>query len=965
MMHPMTSRVLSVVGALATGVLLFSGNPPVEMDAREFPFAPVTLHTADSMLVKLTVREKISQLLIHKGYDSTLQDVGGFVITEQGACFDPGCRLDKNGIPYYIGINMLQGALANTQLLPRKEELLASTNNTEVVTDYARAFGQTLQGCGVNFIIGPSLDIYYNDLNPYTLHHSFSDTVSEVIAYSSAFLSGLRSTGVVAVVGSYPGLGNMERGYERNAPIVFSRKNQLYSNDMVPFKALINDGVQGVLVGNAHVPAVDSGSNVLASGSPQVHATLREQMGFNGLAWSDLTNSNREIPVSPLEALMAGADIVIIDGNVDKKIAQIEAAVESGALTMEALDRKCNRVIQSKVWSQKKAFGASRWDNRRTTQQLELRERQVVQHSLTLLKNDRDLVPLRRLDTMNLALIHLSDQADPKLAMLLERYAPGDVFEIDFEHLEEAYSAFQKVQDQYNLVVIMADPQADLPRSRTGMSEHYQSVIERIAYGQTSALIWNGNPKALVSLAGIPSLAAIITSYERTPWTADYALQALFGGRAFQGSLKRRIGNVYKRGTGIETEKNRLGYGLPEEVGIRSEDLAKIDQIAYAGIRAKAYPGCQVWFAKDGLVVVNNAYGHHTYANEDTVRTTDLYDLASITKIAASTAGLMKLTDQGKFSLDYSLCDYLGEWVDTTDYMQLNMREILAHQAGLPAFIPFYSKTLTRGIPRYDVYSLAPSEAYPNRVARDFYIRSGFEDVMFRQIIDHRLSEKRYKYSDVGYYFMLRIIEKQSGMSMIDFLDQSFYRPLGMTTLTYRPLDKFEKSRIAPTEYDRYFRKQLVHGDVHDPGAAMLGGVGGHAGLFSNANDLGKLMQVFLNGGTYGGEHYLDAGIIQDFTRCQFCEDDNRRGAGFDKPFMDGTEGPTCGCTDTETFGHQGFTGTVTWADPRDQVVYVFLSNRVYPNADNRKLAEMDIRTEIQKAFHKAVDKGKSVADGK
>lgn len=960
------SRVLWLLLTPLLAALMLSGNPREEMDAREYPFAPVSFNSADSMLSKLTVRDKIAQLLIYKGWDSTVTGVSGYIITDDMPRERTVCKLDKNGLPYYVGVHLLNGTSANTALLPRKEELLASVNDTEVVTQYARAFGQHLQQNGINFIIGPSLDIYYNDNNPYTLEHSFSDTASEVVAYSRAFLEGLKSTGVVAVVGSYPGLGNMERGYDRNPPIIFSRPKQLYSNDLVPFKALINDGVQGVLIGNAEVPAVDSGNKVLAPGSMKVHATLREQLGFNGLTWSDLTLEERskEMPVTPVDALIAGSDIVIVDGNIEKRISEIERAIEDGTLPMELIDKKCNRIIQSKLWSQKKAFGSDRWSWRKSEAELELQERKVVENALTLLRNDQDLIPLKRLDTLRLAVVHISSAPEPEMHTMLERYAPGDVFEVNFESLEEDFGRFEKAQDSYNAVIVIADPESDLPRKRMGMSEHYQSVLERLVYAQRSVLVWNGQPKAILPFARVPKLSAIIATHERTWWTSDYALQAVFGGRAMTGTLKRKIGNIYPRHWGITTEKTRLGYGMPEEVGIASEDLEKIDQIAYGGIDKKAYPGCQVWFAKDGIVVVNEAYGYHTYANEDTVRTTDLYDLASITKIAASTAALMKLTDQEKFKLDYSLCDYLGEWVDTTDYMQLGMREILAHQAGLTPFVPFYSKTLVKGVPRYDVYSLAQSEAYPNRVARELYIREGYEDIMFRKILDQKLREKKYKYSDVGYYFMLRIIEKQSGMSMVDYLDQSYYKPLGMTTLTYRPLDKFDKSRITPTEYDRHFRKQLVHGDVHDPGAAMLGGIGGHAGLFSNANDLGKLMQVFLNGGDYGGEHYLNAETIHDFVRCQFCDDDNRRGAGFDKAFMDGTEGPTCGCTDTETFGHQGFTGTVTWADPRDKVVYVFLSNRVYPDANNRKLAEMNIRTEIQKAFHRAIAQGKTVAQG-
>jgi len=481
-------------------------------------------------------------------------------------------------------------------------------------------------------------------------------------------------------------------------------------------------------------------------------------------------------------------------------------------------------------------------------------------------------------------------------------------------------------------------------------------------YSKPSILVWNGNPNALRNLNNTDRYKAIIETYQNTDYTSDLVTQAIFGGRAIQGNLKRKVKDLYEKETGIATQKIRLGYGIPEEVGIARKDLKKLDEIANKGIEEVAYPGCQIFFAKDGIVVVNNAYGYHHYEKDHRVKVDDLYDLASITKIAGSVAALTKLNSMGLFELDSTLSYYFGETVDTTEYANLTMREILAHQAGLAPFVPFYSKTLSKGSPKYDVYSLAKSEIYPNKVAREFYIRKGYEDVMFSQILNHPLSsEKKYKYSDIGYYFALRIIEIQSKMPMDMFLDSTIYRPLGLSTMTYKPLEKFNKSRITPTEFDRDFRHQLVHGDVHDPGAAMLGGVGGHAGLFSNANDLGILMQMYLNGGNYGGEQLIDSTILADYIRCQFCDNDNRRGAGFDKPLRESGNGPTCGCTNKEAFGHQGFTGTVTWADPGENVVYVFLSNRVYPSANNKKLAELNIRTDMQQAFYDAIKKNREL----
>ncbi|MEM9022605.1 MAG: serine hydrolase [Bacteroidota bacterium] len=301
--------------------------------------------------------------------------------------------------------------------------------------------------------------------------------------------------------------------------------------------------------------------------------------------------------------------------------------------------------------------------------------------------------------------------------------------------------------------------------------------------------------------------------------------------------------------------------------------------------------------------------------------------------------------------------------MDTTEqYLNMNLREMLAHQARLLPWIPFYQKTLVKGQPRYDIYSLAPSKTYPHRVAENLYIHKDYPQTILSRIVDSPLRKKHgYKYSDLGYYFLKEIVERQTGQPLDAYMHQAFYAPLGMTTMTYRPLEKFPKKRLVPTEYDLAFRKQQIQGDVHDPGAAMMGGVAGHAGLFSNANDLAKLMQLYLNGGTYGGEQLLTQATIDDFSRCQFCDDDNRRGAGFDKPTAPGESGPTCDCVSGNSFGHSGFTGTITWADTDEEVIYVFLSNRVYPDARNKKLVEMNIRTNIMQVVYDAVNNAKAI----
>ena len=385
----------------------------------------------------------------------------------------------------------------------------------------------------------------------------------------------------------------------------------------------------------------------------------------------------------------------------------------------------------------------------------------------------------------------------------------------------------------------------------------------------------------------------------------------------------------------------------------------EIDRIVDEGLEAGAYPGCQVVIAIEGKVIWRKSYGYHTYDQKRPVRNTDVYDIASITKVAASTASLMRLNTLDTFALNNRLRDYLPELTKETPYASIRLKDMMAHQAGLVAWIPFYKKTLTSGWqPSKQWYSKAKNDQMGVQVTDQLWIREGYTDSIYQRILRTPLKSRRYKYSDLGYYFVRKIVEKQSGLPLDEFAMKEFYQPMGLAHMRYKPLEHFPLYRITPTEDDTIFRKQLIHGYVHDPGAAMIGGVGGHAGLFSNAGDLASMMQMFLNKGSYGGMQYISPEVVTEYTRCQYCPR-NRRGAGFDKPTTNRRGGPSSNLASLSSFGHSGFTGTLAWADPVHKVNYVFLSNRVYPDAENWKLVKMGTRTRIQDVIYEALQQSK------
>ena len=490
-----------------------------------------------------------------------------------------------------------------------------------------------------------------------------------------------------------------------------------------------------------------------------------------------------------------------------------------------------------------------------------------------------------------------------------------------------------------------------LKGQENALNAEHLKVINRLPATQVKIVILFGN-EAIFEKLDPTKVDVIIWAKENHYLAQDRVAQLLFGATAAEGKLTKAMSN-FKIGDGISTKVNgRLKFGLPEELGIDPERLKKIDEIALNGIASGAYPGCQVVVSVKGSIIYRKSFGELT-KDGNKVKDTDLYDIASITKIAASTLLTIHLCDAGLLNIDKKLVDYIPEVTGNGPYGQINIREMLAHQAGLTPFIKFYSKSMSNGTLLPSIYATDKKAGYELKVADGIYMRNDYVDTMYKQIINTPLGLKKYEYSDLCFYFIQKINEKIIQQKQNDYLLSTIYLPMGLRYTRYLPLNFFSKTQIAPTENDKTFRKQLIHGYVHDPGAAMLGGVAGHAGIFSNATDLASIMQLFLNKGEYAGMKFFSEKTINDFTRVQYAG--NRRGAGFDRPNASG--GGTCDeLASSISFGHSGFTGTLAWADPKDDIIVVFLSNRVNPDQENWKLRDMGIRTKIQHVVYEAVN---------
>ena len=570
----------------------------------------------------------------------------------------------------------------------------------------------------------------------------------------------------------------------------------------------------------------------------------------------------------------------------------------------------------------------------------------TINHNV-LLKNAQDIIPLKNLDTLKIASLNFSSNNLNVFEKSCDNYSKLDHFHFNTFSSKRITGAMLKELRKYNLVIIVTDT----------IHLEIANMINKISFSKKIILNYLGGNKLEFEDIIIKSCQAIIYDTKIRNENLSYAGQVIFGGLAINNYLKTDLSKSFRVGDGLTTKKTRLSYVNPKKLNINDGILYKIDSIVKNGIKKQAMPGCQILLAKNGNVFYKNSFGKHTYDSlSKKVENSDIYDLASITKIASSALILMKLETENRFDVDSTLGCYLPRILDSTDYKELIIKEILTHQAGLAPWIPFYIKTLSEGMPSYEIYSKLPSSIHKNLVAKNLYVLNSYRDSIFDRIISTDVNEnKNYKYSDIGYYFINEIIKRITYSSQ-DKIAENIYNKIGLHNIGYQPLEKWDLRRIAPTENDTFFRHQLIHGYVHDQGAALLGGVGGHAGLFSNANDLAVIMQMYLNKGVYGGDTIIDKKTIEKYTSSPYYNsNDNRRGIAFDKPVRNGAGGPTCfGCASMKSFGHSGFTGNLTWADPESGILYVFLSNRVYPNAENHKLISMNIRTEIMNIVAKA-----------
>ncbi len=930
---------------------------------------------AEERLSELSLEEKIAQFFmvatypnkneVHQSYIDSLvrfEKIGGLIYFQgdKKNTKESISRFQKTAkIPLLIGMDAEWGVAM--RLFPAErfpyELTLGAANDKSVSKNIASAIAYELQDLGVHLNFSPVVDVNANPNNPVIGFRSFGENPLLVGNHGMAFVEGLEENGILSCLKHFPGHGDTDKDSHYELPTVKHDTLALRLIDGTPFTMGRLAGASAIMMAHLNVPVLDSSGTPSSLSPIIIKEYLQKKMKFNGLVISDALNmkavadkyGKTEVVV---KAFKAGNDILLFPESIKEAIKAIKKEVENGKITEEEIDSRCKKVLMAKYHAIIKKQDFLKSKKRLTSHEIEFAKYQVYEKALTLIKNENTVLPIKKLDK-NIAVINIGVKANQYMERVND-YSEAKSFHY-YTGLE-GVSQFKKDGSSWDIILLNVHASSMIARKGFNYPAGWLEFLNSLPTKSSVILTLFGNPYVINDELNLTNADAVLLGYENHPMSQDRAVQLIFGAIGAKGKLPVSLGNKFKAGFGLSTDGGqRLKFTMPEELNISRSKLKEIDSIAEDGIQQGAYPGCQIVAAKDGKVFYRKSFGNHTYEKTRPVKNSDIYDLASITKIGASTLGLMRLQSEDKFSLNKQLKDYIPEIASTDAYGNLLLRDMLSHQARLTPWIPFYVRTLSQNQWKPEFLTSIPNDTMNTVVADSMFISNRYTDYMYNRILTYPLlNRKRYKYSDVGYYFTMRLIEKEVNQSLDNYLLKSFYQPMGLSSMRYLPLNYFERDRIVPTENDTLFRKQLVHGYVHDPGAAMMGGVGGHAGLFSNATDLAALMQLFLNDGNYGGVQYIKPEVIKEYTGCQYCPT-NRRGAGFDKPVLDLDGGPTCDLVSLRSYGHSGFTGTLSWADPEYGINYVFLSNRVYPSAENWKLVRMGIRTKIQRVIYEAV----------
>ena len=920
---------------------------------------------------QLSLDEKIAQLMIiraHSNWDTKKLDTLSALIKKYnvgGLCFFQGGPVREAmqtnyyqsiaKTPLLITMDAEWGVgmrLDSVEMFPRQLSLGAISSD-HLVYQMGAAVAAQCKRLGIQVNYAPDVDINNNPSNPVINERSFGQNKQRVIQHGIAFMKGLQDNGIMATAKHFPGHGDVSVDSHVDIPVINKSMEQLTEMELAPFKALIDAGIESVMVGHLSVPAIDNRPKYATSlSSKAIHDLLKRDLGFKGIAVTDALDMQAIGNYFPkgeanVQALLAGNDMLCLPGDIGASIEKIKLAIKEKRITKKDIDQRVKKVLAAKY-----KYGLNNFQPIDTTniiadlnKSVGAIKSQMAAQSLSFVKpsaeNSMGLQKKTAYIALNLAKPNLLTQA------LTEKYG----FQIFYINAKDssALETVKKSLTQFDQVIVGLHNYNRKPANHFEIPSQMIQFLNEAHPANWFHLIF-GNPYAVGEFSKIQN---ILFAYEDNAFTQEAALHWIEGKIQATGELPVTVSEDLPYGTGSHPLESSTSIIAPT-----APNLSFIDEMVQEAIDKKAIPGCQILVAKNNKIIFNKAYGYTAGEGSAPVSLDTYYDLASVTKITATTVSIMKLVEQGKVDINKTIGDYLP-WVLGNAKASITLKDLLLHQAGLYPYIKFYEALLSPNGEYLDgLITKIPDNSHHKMITPTKYLLDNWEDSIKNKILRSPVTKPGiYVYSDNDFIFLGLIVEKVTGMSLQDYGTQQFYAPLEMQSTGFLPLTKTTLNNIAASEVDNYYRHELIQGAVHDEGASVMGGIAGHAGLFSNASDLAKLYLMLLNKGSWNGKNYFNQSTVDLFTA--YNTDNSRRGLGFDKPEKNNATAADpypCLSASPSTFGHTGFTGTCVWADPEKELLFIFLSNRVYPTRDNKAFSESNIRAKIQDALYASLN---------
>lgn len=935
----------------------------------------------DSVYSSLSKEEKIGQLIMAAAYSDANQDntaeleqlikqykIGGLIYFKGS----PGRQARMNNhlqslseVPLLIGIDAEWGLnmrLDSTIKFPRQMSI-AAFDDDSLIYLMGKDIALQCKRMGIHINFAPVVDINNNPANPVINDRSWGENKLLVTRKSHAYMKGMQDQGIIACIKHFPGHGDTETDSHKDLPLINLSYERLDSLELYPFKALIDSGAMSVMAAHLYVQTLDPMPGLPSSLSRRIIKNkLVDSLGFRGLIFTDALNMRgvkKYFGAGDIEvkALEAGSDILLFPEDVPKAIAAVKTALDSCYLDSLEFEHAVKKVIAAKYFAGLNNYKPVELENLdqdlHSSLGLEVLD-EITSRQTTVVKRDKSDLPLPK--DKKIACLALGDNAWNSFHKAMNRYGKYDFYGIQRDASDREFDNLKKylLAEKYDLIVVSIHNTNRLQSRMYGLSAKSILLTEELDRSKSDVVLVSfGIPYNLQYFKDINN---IVVGYQDIDLNMEKAAETVHGSINWEAKLPITATEKWKAGTGVirEAENPGLTYTLPENKNLHSSDFKVIDSFVNKAISDQVMPGCQVLVAYKNEVIYSKAFGKHTYEGNRGVKESDIYDLASITKVASTTLAIMHLYDRGKIDLNKKASTYVKE-LRNTNKKDITLKQLLTHTAGLQSWIPFYIKTLDS---TGTYYSICRDEQYCIPIAEGQWGKQSLRDSIWNWILESPVKKHaNYLYSDLSFYILQKVVEEFDDEGLDHYVNKHIYDPLNLGNLSYLPLKHFDHDRIIPTENDSVFRKQLIKGYVHDPGAAMLGGVAGHAGLFGNAGDLAILMQLLLNKGVYNGVEVFEPGTINKFTA--YADPlRHRRGLGFDKPEPSPNKGTPCSrCCSPSSFGHSGFTGTYVWVDPTYDLIYIFLSNRVYPDAANNKISRTNLRTNIQDSIYHILGK--------